>query len=58
MIVDMGVDQGRYGVSLKRGNFRKTQEDRLSEIDKFNGLLLHGRPFRDYLERMSTFHSY
>jgi|LauGreDrversion4_2_1035121.scaffolds.fasta_scaffold1759248_1 hypothetical protein len=26
----MGVDQKRFGVSIKRGNFRKTQEDRVS----------------------------
>ena len=27
---DKSVDSKRYGVSLKRGNFRKTQEDRVS----------------------------
>jgi hypothetical protein len=30
-ISDKRIDERRYGVALKRGNFRKTQEDRVSQ---------------------------
>lgn len=30
ILADTRIDERRYGVALKRGNFRKTQEDRVS----------------------------
>ncbi len=42
-VADLSLDKGRYGVTIKKGNYRKTQEDRVSLI--LNIILAYNRSF-------------
>jgi len=39
--LDTSVSKNRYGITIKRGNFRRTQEDRVSIFNNLYHILIY-----------------